>query len=342
MPTIFFEDLVPGFTRRGGPVIVTRDEVVAFARAYDAQSFHVDEEAARESLLGGLVASGWHSCGLGMRLLAESLILEASSMGSPGIEELGWLRPVRPGDALTSDLTVLESRPSASKPDRGFVRLRLDLANQDGETVLTQTFPVMFGRRGAAPLPPRAVPRAPVPTEPPTEGEAFPAGPIEDLPLGRPFDLGTYDFPREEILDFARRFDPQPFHVDEDAARQSHFGGLIASGWHSAAGWMNRMVAARDRGAAAARGRGEPAAASGPSPGFRDLQWLRPVYAGDRIRYSVTITDTRASRSRPGWGLVSHRAEGVNQAGELVLRFDGAYLAPTRQGAWPVRAVDRA
>ncbi|ACL57766.1 MaoC family dehydratase [Methylobacterium nodulans] len=328
-----FEDLVPGLTLAGGPIAVTREDIIGFARAFDPQPFHLDEEAARDSLLGGLIASGWHSCALGMRLIAESLILKANAMGSPGIDEVRWLRPVRPGDTLSSRLTVRESRPSVSKPDRGFVRLRLDLANGAGETVMIQDCWVMFGRRGAAPLPPRAVPPAPdAPADAADPLTAFPAGPVETLEVGATYDLGSYRFAREEILRFARAFDPQPFHLDEAAARASHFGGLCASGWHTAAAWMNRMVAARERGVAAARERGEPVAASGPSPGFRDLKWLKPVYAGDTIRYAATITEARPSRSRPGWGLVGHTATGVNQHGDTVFSFRGAWLAEARAG----------
>lgn len=326
-----FEDLVPGFTRRGGPRVVTREDILAFARAYDPQDFHLDEAAARDSLVGGLIASGWHSCALGMRLLAESVVLQSSSMGSPGIDELRWLRPVRPGDALTSTLTVLESRPSVSKPDRGLVRLRLDLANAADERVMSQDFWAMFGRRGAPPLPPRpAPPRGGSPDAAPDPATAFPAGPIETLAPGATYDLGPYHFTRDEILAFARAFDPQPFHTDEEAARASHFGGLCASGWHTAAAWMNRLVAARQRGIAQARARGEAVAASGPSPGFRNLKWLKPVYPGDTIRYAITVREVRPSRSRPGWGVIHHGAEGVNQHGEPVLRFEGAWLAESR------------
>ncbi|MFE1600945.1 MaoC family dehydratase [Methylobacterium sp. ID0610] len=329
-----FEDLDPGFTLSGGPVTITREDIVGFARAFDPQPFHLDEEAARGSLLGELIASGWHTCALGMRLVAESFILQSSSMGAPGVDEVRWLRPVRPGDRLTSRLTVRESRPSASKPDRGFVRFRLDLANGAGDGVMTQDFWAMFGRRGAAPLPPRAMPPAtdaPVPAE--DRPAVFPAGPVETLAIGATYDLGCYHFTRDEILRFARAFDPQPFHTDEAAARASHFGGLCASGWHTAAAWMNRMIAARTRGVALARERGEPVAASGPSPGFRDLEWLKPVYAGDTIRYAATITEARPSRSRPGWGLVGHTATGVNQHGDPVFSFKGAWLAQMGPGA---------
>ncbi|GJD47996.1 hypothetical protein OPKNFCMD_0710 [Methylobacterium crusticola] len=329
MPRYCFEDLVPGFQLACGPQSVTREDIVAFARAYDPQPFHVDEAAARDTFVGTLIASGWHTCALTMRLVAEGFILQSSSMGSPGVDAVRWLRPVLPGDALSVQLGVREARPSASKPDRGFVRIVLEIRNGRGETVMTQDFWAMFGRRGAAPLPPRTRPPA-VPAPEAAAPAAIPPAWFEDLPLDVPYDLGSYHFGRDEILAFARAYDPQPFHVDEAAAAQSHFGGLCASGWHTAAAWMNRMVAARDRGAAAARERGEPVAPSGPSPGFRDLQWLKPVYAGDTIRYDATLTEKRLSRSRPGWGVVTHASTGTNQHGEPVFRFTGAWFAACR------------
>ncbi|MEH3144130.1 MAG: MaoC family dehydratase [Methylobacterium frigidaeris] len=323
-----FEDLVPGLVITCGPITVTRDEIVAFARAYDPQAFHLGEEAAQGTFVGRLIASGWHSCALGMRLIARDFVLQSSSMGSPGIDEVRWLRPVLPDDSLTLRTTIRDARPSASKPDRGLVQMATEIANGGGETVMTQDFWVMFGRRGAAPLPPRTLP--PREAGPPTSEApgGFPAGGYGSLAVGASYDLGGYHFARDEVLDFARAYDPQPFHTDEAAARQSHFGGLCASGWHTAAGFMNRLVAARDLGRRQAEACGEPVAAGGPSPGFRNLKWLRPVYAGDTVRYSITLTDKRPSASRPGWGLVHHTATGHDQNGDEVFRFDGAWFAP--------------
>jgi acyl dehydratase len=332
MPRYCFEDLTPGLRLDFGPLTVSRDDIVGFAREFDPQGFHTDEAAAKDSFVGGLIASGWHTCALGMRLVADGFILQSSSMGSPGIEEVRWLRPVRPGDSLSMRMSVTESRPSGSKPDRGFVRFLLEIANGAGQPVMTQDFWAMFGKAGTPPLPPRPrPPEDPAPADLP-EGEALPSVHLEDMPLNRPFDLGAHHFTRDDILRFARAFDPQPFHVDEAAAQETHFGGLCASGWHTAAAWMKRMVVARDRGRALAVERGHPVVEGGPSPGFRDLQWLKPVYAGDTIRYDVTLTEARASRTRPGWGVVSHTATGTNQRGEPVFRFAGAWLAPSRAG----------
>ena len=149
MPDLFFEDLEAGQVVDLGSRTVTEEEIVAFARQFDPQPFHVDPEAARSSVFGGLVASGWHTGALWMRLYVDSLLDGAASMGSPGIEELRWLAPVRPGDTLTGSLTVLETTPSERRPDRGTVRIRGEMTNQDGVVVMSMTSRGHFGRRPA-------------------------------------------------------------------------------------------------------------------------------------------------------------------------------------------------
>jgi acyl dehydratase len=144
---------------------------------------------------------------------------------------------------------------------------------------------------------------------------------FEDIQVGEAFALGSHTFTAEDIKAFATRFDPQPFHMDETAAEQSHFGALCASGWHTAVTWMRLMVAYRRRTAEEARARGEPVARVGPAVGFRDLKWLKPVYVGDTVEYRSEVIETRVSNSRADVGLMSIRASGVNQNGEPVLSF---------------------
>ncbi len=144
---------------------------------------------------------------------------------------------------------------------------------------------------------------------------------FEDIVVGERAELGSHTFTAADIKKFAASFDPQAFHLDEAAAAKSHFGALCASGWHTASTWMRLMVEYQKREDAARRGRGEPVAALGPSPGFRELKWLKPVYVNDTVTYATEIVDKRASNSRPGWGLMSIRNTGVNQKGELVISF---------------------
>jgi len=142
-----YEDLVPGWRRTFTPRTVSREDIVRFAREWDPQPFHLDEEAARRTHFGGLVASGWHTACLAMRIVVDGFLSGSISMGSPGLEKLEWLRPVRPDDPLTLTIEVLEARPSRSKPDRGSVKFGYTLVNGAGETVFTQVAWVIFGRR---------------------------------------------------------------------------------------------------------------------------------------------------------------------------------------------------
>ncbi|HXL68404.1 MAG TPA: MaoC family dehydratase [Xanthobacteraceae bacterium] len=153
MSRIYYEDFVVGAVRTCGPRVVTREEIIAFATEFDPQPMHLDEEAAQKTMLKGLSASGWHSCALMMRLIADGLALNSSSMGSPGVEEVKWVKPVRPGDVLTVRLTVLEKRESKSRPEMGLVRQRAEMLNQRGEVVLDSTYPGMFGKRPAGERP---------------------------------------------------------------------------------------------------------------------------------------------------------------------------------------------
>jgi acyl dehydratase len=142
---------------------------------------------------------------------------------------------------------------------------------------------------------------------------------FEDIQVGDVFEVGRYTFTADSIKAFAMRFDPQPFHLDEAAAERSHFGALVASGWHTAVAWMRLMVDYRRRMAEAARARGEPVAGIGPALGFRELKWLKPVYVGDTIEYKSEVIEMRLSDSRPLAGLMTFRSTGVNQRGEPVL-----------------------
>jgi acyl dehydratase len=147
VPKYYFEDFTVGRVGEYGPRQITREEIIAFASQYDPQPMHLDEEAARHTMLGGLAASGWHTCAIMMRMIADGFLLDSSSMGAPGIDEVKWLKPVRPGDTLNARTTVQWSRTSRSKPDRGFVGFLCEIINDRGETVMTATWPQMLLRR---------------------------------------------------------------------------------------------------------------------------------------------------------------------------------------------------
>ena len=147
MTKLYFEDFTPGQAIEHGPRLVTREEILAFAAQYDPQPMHLDEEAGRNSMLGGLGASGWHTSSLMMRMICDSFLLDSTSMGAGGVEEVKWLKPVRPDDKLTLRTTVLDTRRSRSRPEIGIVRLHYELFNQHGDGVMIMIVPTMFGTR---------------------------------------------------------------------------------------------------------------------------------------------------------------------------------------------------
>ena len=133
----YFEDYPPGAIFTGGSVTVSENDIIEFARKYDPQPMHIDPEAAVRGRFGGLIASGWHSGAVMMRLFADHILSPVSSVASPGLDELRWHLPVRPGDVLSLRVTVLEARPSQSRPEQGVVRSLIELLNQRGEVVMS-------------------------------------------------------------------------------------------------------------------------------------------------------------------------------------------------------------
>jgi acyl dehydratase len=150
MPVRYLEDFEQGAVFPVGSVQLSEAEILEFGRRYDPQVFHVDPEAARASIYGGLIASGWHTIAVTMRLLVDHVFNQAVSMGSPGVDEIRWHRPIRPGDILSPRLTVIETRVSRSKPDRGVLRFRVDVDNQDGELVMSMVGALFVGCRQAS------------------------------------------------------------------------------------------------------------------------------------------------------------------------------------------------
>jgi acyl dehydratase len=150
---------------------------------------------------------------------------------------------------------------------------------------------------------------------------------LSDLhPEGTRETIGTVIFTAEEIIQFAEKFDPQPFHLDAELARHSLFGGLCASGWHTCASWMKCFVPYWSREMKRLAADGIVAPKLGPSPGFRDMRWLRPVFAGDTITYSVTFVAAKDLESRPGWRINTILCEGENQDGQPVIRFESKVI----------------
>lgn len=146
----YFEDFQPGQVIELGSRTLTADEITRFAAAFDPQPFHLDEEAGRNSILGGLAASGWHTVACTMRLICDSFLLQSSSMGSPGIRSLKWRKPVLAGDTLNAHAEVLSARQSKSRPEMGIVEFRFTVTNHQDDVVMVQENPILFGTREAA------------------------------------------------------------------------------------------------------------------------------------------------------------------------------------------------
>ncbi len=147
MSKIWFEDFKPGSVTEYGPRAITREEILSFAAEFDPQPMHLDEEAARQTMLGGLSASGWHTCCLVMRMIADGFILNSSSMGANAVDEVKWHAPVRPDDSLTVRATVLDTRPSRSRPGMGIVSMQFEVFNGSNVRVMTMKTPLLMGLR---------------------------------------------------------------------------------------------------------------------------------------------------------------------------------------------------
>lgn len=147
MPRWYFEDLPPGFVLEAKGPTVKAEDIIDFAKKFDPQYFHVDEEAAKQSFFKGLCASGWHTSAMAMRMICDAYLLDSASLGSPGIDELRWTKPVYANDTLRLKMTVLEQRPSKSRPEMGSILSRWDIFNQKDELVMHMTGWGMFKKR---------------------------------------------------------------------------------------------------------------------------------------------------------------------------------------------------
>lgn len=158
----------------------------------------------------------------------------------------------------------------------------------------------------------------------------MPVGFYEEMQPGQRFELGSHSFSSDDIKAFAARYDPQSFHLDEAAAEASPFGALCASGWHTVSVMMKLLVQSMQAEIDRRQAAGMPEITVGPSPGFEDLRWLKPVYVGDTLTFSLEVTGKRPLVSRPGWGLVFQQTTAQNQSGDLAFRMDGKVILKRR------------
>lgn len=324
---LYFEDFSPGQTFDLGKTGASQDEIIAFAKEFDPQPFHVDPIAAKDSFNGQLIGSGWHTAALLLRLTVDNLLSKAAALGSPGLIEGAWRKPFLPGDELRAEVSVSEAKLYDIRPALGKVLLDFALINPRDEVMYSQKNWVLVLRRGHEnPRPFSVVP--PPPAEPlPIDDsdvviDARGFGFIEEIEEGFDRKLGSLRFTPEDIVRYARQFDPQPFHLSEEGAAKTHFGRLCASGFHTGSGWMKRMVACFDAANAIRREKGLPIPRLGPSPGITNMVWKKPVYAGDVIRYGSIIKEKKLSPVWPRWGRIFTENYGINQHGQKVMSFE--------------------
>ena len=271
-----------------------------------------------------------------MRLVADGILNHVASLGSPGVDEGRWMVPVRPGDLVRRRYTVLEKRDLSSRPDVGISKVLVELIDQKGETAANWRTNQLTRRRHPARL--QATPLQGAHAELPSiwdePGTASPLRPdlfFDDRRIGELTDMGKHTFGKDEIIAFAREFDPQPFHLDEAAAKASLFGALCASGWHTAAHCIRGNITSRLRGNERARAQGMRIAAYGPSPGFRNLAWYKPTYVGDTLEYRGRLAKKIDLKSRPDRGIIATDIQARNQKGEIVFTVTTQILAERRE-----------
>lgn len=334
---IHLEDVEVGQVIEFGRISVSKDDIITFARAYDPQPMHLDEAAAKASIVGGLCASGFHSCAIMMRMLADNLINTkwTTSLGSPGIDECRWLKPLFPDQTLTGRVVCTEKRAMASRPEVGILKVKFEMLNEAGDVIMIWNSNQLLKVRNPGPKADGKSQKRP-PLESLWDAAEKPAPDptrnyFEDRHIGEIYELGSHTFTKDDIIAFAKKFDPQPFHLDEEAGRKSLFGGLAASGWHTAAIWIRQFVAYRQRIERQIAERGDPVAQYGPSPGFRNLRWLKPVYPGDTLTFLGRTAGKIDLKSRPDRGILQTESQARNQRGEIVFSIVGQILAERRE-----------
>lgn len=290
----FFEDFPAGKVFDFCNFPLTRELIDAYAAEFDPLFGGTERDAS-----GRRFASPWQLNALLMRLNYDGWMVETAARGAPGVDDARWFKLPKAGDIVTARFTVRSARVSRSKPQRGLVQYFHELF-ANGERLMYQLNSVMIERREKAPVANDA--------EPSQSRSAA----RDTQPAVSAIPLGERDFPADAILKFARVYDPQPFHVDVEAANKGPFGALAASGWHTAAQWASAYAAAYNSGR---RGLPRPQALLWMKP----LVWRKPVYAGERIAFDFApLSDEKDANGRR---IVTARNRGIDSNGDVVIDF---------------------
>lgn len=303
-----------------GTAVLGRDEIIDFASEFDAQPFHIDDSAAETTLLGGLAASGWHTCVTVMRLLRQELDRRALALEPAGAEEIIWLKPVRPNDALTATL-VWGSRSCASCGEHvGAFPASIQAINQHGDPVMRwrmdclvsiagEANSLLSSRAGECPM--REARPARAPRRPGDHRIKF----FEHVSPGDEIDIGQYEFTTERIRRFRDRYDGVATSTDHAGCPEA------AAPWHLAAAWMHCIVRYYGHHGRIMEQEGRPVPMLGPAAGVKHLRWHRPVRAGETISFRAWAERKIEIRSHDDWGLLVVGAEGMDGRGDAVVTF---------------------
>ena len=332
MSRSFWDDIQTGGQLDLGSVAVSQDDIVRFASEFDAQPFHTDEEAARTTLLGGLSASGWHTCTLIMRLLEETIARHSGVLETAGLEEIIWLRPVRPDDVLTA--TVRWSRESACSCGSG-ARVReadIEVRNQRGEVAMQWQMNCLIApnteprRQISQDCPMRKGRAARVLRRPGDHAIKY----FEDVVPGDEIALGEYAFTIDKIAAFSARYAAESAR-DRNVHPCAADGAVTAPVWHVTAVWMHCIVRYYDQQAARLRRQAKPVPLLGPAVGVKHLRWHAPVVMGEAITFRAWA-ERKIEISRGNWGLLVVGAVGENRRGDTVVSFYPQMLLERRSG----------
>ncbi len=312
---LFWEDFTVGQVMTFGQREISREDIIGFARRYDPQPVHIDEQAARLTMLKGLAASGWHVCTIFMHMLHDGLLSRCRHVGLYAIEEIKWRIPIRPGDQLSGRVVCLDTQHNSSRPGRGLCTFFCETFSAPGRSVMSWRLQLEFARRdGAADNGATSECEARSSTVvrlPGDHGIKF----FEDICRGEEIMLGSYKFSPEEILRFKETYTHHPSHPDATSGR------LSASGWHVTAIWMKQLVHYYMREAQKLRAVGRPVPLLGPSLGIKRLQWHSPVYADDVLTFTCWVERKIKAVSKPGWGILVVGADALNANNQCVASF---------------------
>lgn len=333
MSRSFWDDIQTGGQLDLGSVDVSQNDIVRFASEFDAQPFHTDEEAARATLLGGLSASGWHTCTLIMRLLEEAIARHSGVLEAAGLDDIIWLKPVRPGDVLSG--RICWSREATCSCGSG-ARVRgadIGVRNQHGEVVMQWRMSCLIA--------PPTDPRREIPQDCPIrKGRAARVLPrpgdhaikyFEDVAPGDEIELGEYAFTMDRIADFRARYGPGSAHDETIHSGIAYGGRETALAWHVTAVWMHCIVRYYEHQAARLRREAKPVPLLGPAVGVKHLRWHLPVGLGETITFRAWA-ERKMEISRPDWGLLVVGAVGENRRGDTVVSFYPQMLLERRAG----------